>query len=148
VDQLFGGATWSYTAGNRPTLVFEDLSRTLGEADYIEVTSAVTEPSPLFQKFMNDMAAQMCAGAIETDATANEESDRMVVRYPDDVNANLRFLRLKFHSIYIPEDTSETEDGLDEWRQLYENIAADSNTEDAWLGVCIAMITAPEFLTY
>jgi len=150
---LFGGETWTYEGamngrGNQTYQLLDVLSRTLGEADYIEVTTPNVEPSPLFQKFMNDLAAQLCAKGLARDADGGTVDEKLIVPYPSDVDANLRFLRLKFHGIYVPEDADPETDGLAELRGLYNDIEADSGPTDAWLGVCIAFVTAPEFLAY
>jgi hypothetical protein len=151
---LFGGESWTYEtqASNRgPAETYElltVLSRTLGEADFIEVTTPNIEPSPLFQKFMSDLAAQLCAKGLARDANGGAVEDKLIVPYPQDTDANLRFLRLKFHGIYIAEDADTETDGLAGLRSLYNDIEADTGAEDAWLGVCIAMVTAPEFLAY
>jgi len=154
LPDLFGGETWTYEGqpgGRGPVQTYElltVLARTLGEADFIEVTAPNVEPSPLFQKFMNDLAAQLCAKGLARDANGGPTEDKLVVPYPQDIDANLRFLRLKFHGIYVPEDADTETDGLAGLRSLYNDIEADTGAEDAWLGVCIAMVTAPEFLAY
>ena len=148
VDHLFGGESWTLRTQNRDFDLFEELARTLGAADYVEVTEPVVEPSPLFQKFMDDLSAQLCSKAVQRDGQANDASDKLIVRYPDDVDANLRFLRLKFHGVYIAEDTPPNGDELEAYRTLFSDIATDSNTGTAWVGVCMAMLTAPEFIAY
>ena len=45
--------------------MWDVLSRTLGEADYVEVTENNVEATPLFAKFMDDMAAQVCSKALD-----------------------------------------------------------------------------------
>ena len=129
-------------------MLLDALARTLGEADYNEVTTPNVDPSPLFQKFMNDLAAQLCAKGLARDADGGDVEDKLIVPYPADVDANLRFLRLKFHGLYVPDDAEPGTDGLDDLRRLYQDIEADTGAADAWLGVCIAMVTAPEFLAY
>ena len=133
-----GGNTW--TLGPREG--FDVLSRTLGEADYLEVTESNTTPNPLFAKFMDDMASQVCEKALRSDA---EQGTDIVVRY-DDVYEHLRFLRLKLHGIYVPPESTE---GLEELKTLYDDIYWEiHNVYQSWYGVCVAMLTAPEFLSY
>ena len=142
---LFNGVTWEEAYRGMNMNAFDALSRTLGEADYIEVTAPNTEPSPLFAKFMDDMAGNVCEAAVTADRQANS-SNRSVVQFENDVDQNLRFLRLKLHSIYVPDTSME---GLEDLRQLYDDILGDTNSpEQAWTGVCIAMLTAPEFMAY
>jgi len=144
IPALFGGITW--TGGRNGTVnLFDFLSRTLGEADCVQVTQSNTNPSPLFAKFMDDMAGQVCGRAIQADATAAPAA-RVLLPYADDVDRNLRFLRLKLHGISGPEGGT---DGIAELRRLYDEILADtSRASDAWLGVCVEMLTAPEFMAY
>ena len=138
IPMLMGGNTWTFG----PRDAFDLLSRTLGEADYLEVTESNTEPNPLFAKFMDDMAGQVCDKAIRSDA---EEGTQLIIR-DDDVYENLRFLRLKLHGIYVSPDSRE---GLSDLKLLYDDIFSElQNAHQSWYGVCIAMLTAPEFLTY
>jgi hypothetical protein len=143
VPALFDGATWT---GNGGLSMFDALSRTLGEADYVQVTAPDLEPNPIFAKFMDDMGGQVCAKAIAADGMKSTLTTKTVMRYPDDPDANLRFLRLELHGIYVPDGSM---DGLTELRQLYDQILADTTDRtQAWLGVCVAMLTAPEFMAY
>jgi hypothetical protein len=146
IPALFGGITW--VNGNRanPQVMFNVLSRTLGEPDYIGVTQENRDPSPLFEKFMDDMAGQVCAAAVQRDGQQTDPAQKTVTPYANDVDRNLRWLRLKLHSIYVPDGSME---GLGELKQLYTDLMADtSNANQAWTGVCIAMLTAPEFMAY
>ena len=145
IPRLFNGVTWTQRGRNGEVNMFDQLARTLGEADYIEVTEANNEPSPLFAKFMDDMAGQVCEKAIGNDLSV-ATSERSFVRFPEDINENLRFIRLKFHAIHVPENTIEGIEGL---RTLYDAILSESGDANiAWYGVCVAVITAPEFMAY
>ena len=141
IPALFNGISWTNPNGSQNQ--FDKLSQTLGEADYLNVTQENAEPSPLFAKFMDDMAGNVCDKAIRDDSQGTSQH---IMGYPDDVDANLRFLRLKFHGIYVPDDSVE---GLTDLRALYEDILSLSNQPaQAWAGVCIAMLTAPELMAY
>jgi hypothetical protein len=148
IPDLFGGETWRLRRGGTDYSLIDSLSSTLGEADYNEITTSLTAPSPLFQKFMDDMAGQMCSKAVQSDLQTATETHRLVLRFPDDLDSNLRFLRLKFHGIHVPEDADPTTDGLDDLRRLFSDIASSEDEQSAWIGVCMAMVTAPEFLAY
>lgn len=141
IPKLFGGITW--TIGRQRTVGFDALSRTLGEADYIQANTNNLDASPLFAKFMDDMAGDVCGKAVAHDHTA-APADKVLVRY-DDVAENLRFLRLALHGILVPPDTTE---GISELLQLFDEVAIVGTTDDAWLAVCVAMLTAPELLAY
>jgi len=141
IPQLFG-TTW--TSGTNQ--LFDTLARTLGEADYVQVTYDNLQPNPLFAKFMDDMAGQVCGKAVPADAMQADPAMKQVVRYPMDVDANLRFLRLKLHGILVPDGLTT---GLEGLKKLHTDVKADTNSADrAWIAVCVAMVTAPEFMAY
>ncbi len=146
IPLLFGGITWTAEVQGRQVNVFDGLSRTLGEADYIQVTESNGEPNPLFAKFMDDMAGQVCSRAVARDDQTAQASARLVAREPGDPDATLRFLRLKLHGVHVPEGSTE---GIEELRVLHDDILEDTNdANQAWVGVCVAMLTAPEFMAY
>lgn len=141
IPQLFGGITWTSGSSN----MFDVMSRTLGQADYLQLTFSTRDSTSLFMKFMDDMAGQVCKAAVTKDLQTKALETRSVVRY-DDVNKTLRFLRLKFHSIYVPENSMES---IQQLRTLYDRVLAKTKKEStAWEGVCIAVLTAPEFFSY
>jgi len=141
IPALFNGISWTNPNGNQNQ--FDKLSQTLGEANYLDVTQENTEPSPLFAKFMDDMAGNTCEKALRGDAAGTSQH---IIAYPDDIDANLRFLRLKFHGIYVPADSDE---GLSDLRGLYDDLlSVTGQSANAWFGVCIAILTAPEFIAY
>lgn len=143
IPALFDGITWTIQTRAGAVNGFDALASTLGEADYIRTTQSNLDPSPLFAKFMDDMAASVCRQAIERDRAGAEP--KLIVAH-EDVKANLRFLRLKLHAVHVPEGESA---GLEDLEALYETIHARSgDPEQAWWGVCIAMLTAPEMLAY
>lgn len=144
IPTLFDGITWNIAARGRQVPGFDVLASTLGEPDYLQTTASNLDPSPLFAKFMDDMAADVCRQAVDRDRTAN--AVKLVIQHPDNIQQNLRFLRLKLHGIHVPSDSME---GLGELATLYSDILSGTNDPDqAWWGVCIAMLTAPETLAY
>ncbi|MEO1337096.1 MAG: hypothetical protein AAFV29_15735 [Myxococcota bacterium] len=146
IPMLFDGITWTLDGRNGNTSAFDTLSRTLGEPDYIEVTTPNTDPSALFAKFMDDMAGDVCTKAATRDQQTTDLERRLIARYPDDVARNLRYLRLKLHGIHVPQDST---DGLEELIQLHDDVVDSTRSAvAAWYAVCVAMVTAPEFLTY
>lgn len=146
IPRLFDGITWTNGARNNPRPMFDVLSRTLGEADYVQATVPNTAPNPIFAKFMDDMAGQVCAQAVAADAQATSVLDKTVTPYGTDTLANLRYLRLKLHGIHVPDGSSE---GLEALQALHDEIIAEGGTAaDAWTGVCVAMLTAPETMAY
>ena len=142
IPMLFNGITWTDAQGNNR---FNTMVATLGEADYEERYQDETSPSPLFAKFMDDMAGQVCAKAVAQDGQEPDPNQRVLMPYPDDILKNLRFLRLKLHGIHVPVDGT---DGLLGLRHLYRSVQSETGSLDGWNAVCIAMITAPEFMLY
>jgi len=143
IEALFDGITWTVTARGPALPGFDVLSATLGEADYIRTTQNNLDPSPLFAKFMDDMAASVCRQAVDRDV-AGRTLKLVIAR--EDVTDNLRFLRLKLHGIHVPEGSAE---GLEALADLHAEILSATHDEaEAWWGVCIAMLTAPEMLAY
>ena len=144
IPALLGGITW--TAGRNATPQFGALSRTLGEANYIQVNEDSLDPSPLFAKFMDDMAGDVCRKALARDAESGPNAEKLLVPSASDVDATLRFMRLKFHALHVPDGTQE---GIAELRALYDTILSDTGeVGQAWLGVCVAVLTAPEMMIY
>ena len=142
IPALFDGITWTIQI-NQNTEVegFTALSRTLGEPDYVEVTSANNEPSPLFAKYMDDMAGNVCEKAVQRDLAGTEP--KLVIVH-EDVDENLRFLRLKLHGVHAPEGSSD-----ESLRALYDEVLTETGQEGAaHYAVCVAMLTAPEFMAY
>lgn len=147
IPVLFGDVTWTVPVregARREVPAFDALSRTLGEADYLQVTASNLDASPLFAKFMDDMAGDVCSKAIERDRTAPPAS--RVILSDGPVDANLRRLRLGFHGILVPEGST---DGIADLRQLHDEVVAETgNAEDGWYAVCVALVTAPELMAY
>ena len=143
ISALFGGIVWRPSPTSK-TDNFKALAATLGKADYITITEESYEPSMLFMKYMDDMAGYVCRMAVARDAAEPDWASRLVVPFPDDVDLNLRFLRLKFHSVYVDESDPKA---ISPYRKLYdEALKATSSVTKAWETVCVAIVTAPEFM--
>lgn len=142
IPRLFPKLNW--TSGNDN--MFTKLSRTLGQADYIYQTQSHRTATPLFMKFMDDMAGQLCKKAIEADKKNDKANTRMILRHERSPDQNLRYLRLKFHTIYVPEDSTE---GIKALRTVYDKaLAVTQDPHKAWHTVCVAMLSSPEFFAY
>lgn len=165
IPVLFHGIKWTDSKGRD---LFNVMSRTLGEADYVDMTKSNTEVTALFMKFMDDMAGHVCKKAIaadldeiqkQGDTSGNDSgavglSTRRIIRYPTDVDRTLRWLRLKFHAVSAKAASANAA-----LRKLYDTVLnsaaapGDNNTTDAakskaWEAVCIAVLTDPEFFAY
>lgn len=152
IPRLFNGLSWTYVSRGRTYNYFDTLSRTLGEADYNQINESSRESTSLFMKFMDDMAGNVCNKAVDADLKQTDTSKLSVVRYKEDIDKTLRFLRLKFHAIHVSATSTE---GIVHLRKLFDEIVKTSKSKDkagkeaeAWKGVCIALLTSPEFFAY
>jgi hypothetical protein len=144
------------------TSALDSMSVTLGEADYAVVTADDLTPSPLYAKFMNDAARDVCQRVITADAARATMSDRVLyheveltdVGSPSTtaVNANIRYLKLRFQGLKI----ADNDDTLiaPVRKAFLAGVAASTSHDPAtqaqsgWRVVCVALLTAPEFHLY
>ena len=142
IPKLFDGMTWTDRDGRD---MFARLSQTLGQADYIFLTENTRDATPLFMKFMDDMAGNLCKKAVDRDM-AGENPKKLVILDERDIDKTLRFLRLKFHTIHVPDGSTE---GINDLRKLYDRVLVEtSDRKKAWYAVCFSTLTAPEFFAY
>jgi hypothetical protein len=148
-----GGLRWTEDFGNGSVDMLQVLAPTLGQPDYIRITSENLEPTLIIAKFVQDAAYRICGRWVDRDRNA-PLAERSLVRHEDwsslaeaDVKANLRMLHLRFYARTIGADTELTD--------LYDLFVNASTTapqgrgaEDGWTAVCIAMMTDPEFILY
>jgi hypothetical protein len=146
------GQPITWTIGGRSG--FDAYSRALGEPDYADVVDENLDPSPLYLKFMDDAARDGCNKVLAADFGRSDPAQRALLRYasltdaqPDAVNANLRYLRLRFHGLHVADSDDAPIAGL---RQLLTDSMAASGgpVKDGWRAVCVALVTAPEFSLY
>lgn len=148
--RVTGGIGW--TEGNKNQ--FEELARTLGKPNFVDLTSEDLEPSALFQKFLDDAARSVCGELVEADLAA-PAAERQLMKHagpdvtwkgaPNAVIENLRYLLLRYHGRSVASDAPE----LEPWRWLYEaaeHVAKDPST--GWRTVCVGLIVHPRFYTY
>lgn len=171
VRQVSGGIGWTEQRGNDTVDVFEELARTLGKPDYIQNTEEDLEPTILFQKFLGDAARSTCNHMLERDletvAVEMEYAQRQfdalpeglaektlllevtpadtIDNNPEAIDANLRALLARFHGKVIGEDDDVA---LANWRWLLRSSRHVSEPSQAWLAVCVAMFSHPDFYTY
>lgn len=123
----------------------ENLAQSLGEPDWRTVTTESLEPSPLFMKFMVDLGAFMCRTLIESDPL-RPENERVLLRYPADVDRNLRQLILRFWAI---DASAPNHPDVERLRAVFEaGRAGRAGDESGWMAVCLALATAPELLLH
>lgn len=156
------GKPIAWKAGTRPALDQATIAQSFGEPDYITTTEEDLSPSVLYAKYTDDAARDLCGQAQAADAVRTDAKTRVLTRFvaPTDtvatnqgaIDHNLRYLKLRFHGVKIePTDTAS----LDGLRKLFTTAATASTAPDlakkndeAWLAVCVALVTAPEFHIY
>jgi hypothetical protein len=102
-----------------------ELAPTLGDPDYHEITTENLDASPLYVKFMEDLAASVCAAAPLSRLAPTGRRD-------DDVRA----LKLALHGELVPPG----QPGLEPLLALHD--------AGGIRAVCVALLAAPEFFFY
>jgi len=127
---------------DRGTVVLPaDLAATLGRPDYRRVTEESLEPSPLFMKFMMDLAKFVCDGIVDLDAA---RPDQVILTRYSDVDTNLDHLMLRFWGLEGEAATPYR----DRLRSAYDSASASLGAAAGWEAVCLSLATSPEFLIY
>lgn len=156
------GAPITWKNGANPALSNAGIARSLGEPDYIDTTDEALDPSVLYAKFMDDAARNICGQGLDADATRTDPAQRALLRHVDladtvesnaaGVDANLRYLKLRFHAVKVAEGDTATVTPL---RELFSTVSKASTETDpkakareGWNAVCVALVTAPEFNLY
>ena len=150
IDQVSGGLAW--TEGNTDLLT--TLAATLGKPDYREVIMEDLTPSPIFQKFLDDAARDVCQKLVQREMN-QPTAERFLMLHVDpnddleamnaDLDANLVELLLRFHGKAVTAETPE----LVHWRWLVTSIAnATQEPIKGWHATCVALMTHPDFYTY
>lgn len=147
--------TWTIRRGARTIDAFtpDGLARTLGQPDYIQITEEPAEPTPLYAKFMDDMARDVCTKMVRADAAAGEAGERTLTRFasldgevdPAAVRANLRYLMLRFWGQKVEADDDASVDDL---YTVFETASAGGQTRIGWGAVCVALFVSPAFHIY
>ncbi len=120
LDAIFG-APWVEEGRD----VLAELAPTLGDPDFHEITAENLDASPLYVKFMEDLAASVCAAApLSRLAPAGRRDD------------DVRALKLALHGEYVPPG----QPGLEPLLALHDS--------DGIRAVCVALLAAPEFFLY
>jgi hypothetical protein len=136
----------------------DELSASLGRADYALVNAEATEPNLVFAKFLEDGAREVCLATADSDLKESDASKRVLspevaadakdLSKLDDasVRRNMVYLSTRFWG--QPLAGSE----LDTWVTAYKGIAtraeAAKKKREAWGAICIALMTDPRFTTY
>ena len=156
---VLGGNTWLVGSTNG----FNARGATLGEPDYLGTVDENLEASTLYQKFMGDMARDGCTRAANADAAlaANTRVLMRMVSLTDTVtsnasavDANLRYLKLRFHGVKVATSDSTSLAGL---RTVFSDAVRGAagtgsptaaHVKEGWRAVFVALLTAPEYHLY
>jgi hypothetical protein len=131
---------------------FEEYSASLGVPDWIERTSENRTPDLVFNKLLDDAAADICLELVDLESMGGEhllvgvtlsstlETDRQAIE------AALSRALLRFHGHNIPVG----DDRLGGWTWLFESSVnvTSGDTHMAWRAVCTALLIHPDFYTY
>ncbi len=142
---------------------FEAFRGPLGVPDYINRTEEDRAVSLLFVKFLDDAARDVCRRLVAREAGEGRPYDGepqgvflpIDVTDPsppsDDVDEVLRRLLMRFHGRSMGREDPH----LGPWRVLYDRLLetaasseGSSSPQRAWEGMCVALITHPDFYTY
>jgi len=144
LSRVTDGLGWTEGRPGAERDQFEELSRTLGKPDYVEMTTEDLEPSALFQKFLDDAARSVCAKVVDRDRE-RAPAERLLARAGESVDVSLRRLLLRFHGRHLRGDAPE----LEHWRWLVRSTAhVAGSEEEAWRAVCVGLLTHPDFYSY
>lgn len=144
---------------------FDRFSGALGTADFLNITEDAVEPSALYAKFMGDAARDACNRALAADNVKADMATRVMTRLvertdtvaknPEGIDRNLRYLKLRFHGVKVPDDDVARIAAL---RTLFDTVVRKASNESAnptqaqvrvgWHAVCVALLTDPEFHLY
>ena len=165
IEGVTGGLRWIEDFGQGPVDMLEFLAPTLGAPDYRGVTHENLEPSLLLSKFVQDGAQRVCEAWVTLDRDPALSAHTLVElssaregwesREPRHVKQNLERLLLVFFA-YSAQGSLPGEPEADDPRvsalyELFELVSAASPSDpagDAWLAVCLALMTDPEFVMY
>jgi len=145
IPALFDGQTWEGNFKGKKQDLFKGLALTLGTPDYLQILEESREPSTLFMKFMEDMAAYVCQKAVEKDNKSKDKKKNSII-LSDDLDENLSLLRLKLHAVHFEKGKDPEVDAL---KELYQKAYSIKKSKfQAYKTVCFALLTSPEFYAY
>ncbi len=158
--------TWRANSGTNPTgtemFASNKLGPALGDPDYIERVEEAAIPNALYVKLMDDMARQVCTNMAEADRKRVDTDARVLLRdttlesiEPADVEANLRYLHLRFFGERPRAGEDPTIEALENLFFTAHDEAVTNDDQvaktpvlEGWRVVCIAMMKSPEFHIY
>ena len=118
-------------------------SDSLGVPDYQQRMEPDLSPSIVFQKFLNDAAAESCTEWMEAgEAMFTTDPQSLSV---EDIRLNIDFLRWQVQG----HPRGEYPPIINDYLALHQSVyTRTGNTMDAWNTVCIGLFTHPDFWMY
>ena len=154
LTQVTGGIGWSEVQGGEETDLFEVFASSLGVPDYVEATREDRSASALFHKFLDEAARYACSELVARETSGGPYEARLMVHAsatdtisnaPEAIDDNLRYLLLRYHGRKVVGDAP----ALNAWRWLFQSVAHVTNDPAiGWRGVCIGLISHPDFYSY
>ena len=163
ITQVSGGIGWTERQGRNEVNLFQSLAATLGKPDFRERTDEELDPTVLFQKFLGDASRSVCSKMLQADldreqAVANGDvSDgqpRLLIEVsstdtlassPDAYADNVRLMVQRFHGRTLDVD----DPGLANWHWFVRSaVHVTQDPKQAWLGLCVALFSHPDFYTF
>jgi hypothetical protein len=156
VDGAGNAITWTIKrGGNTQVAALGDsaLGKTLGRPDYAQITEEPALPTPLYAKFMDDMARDVCGKMVAADAALGESGARTLARLASltdatdltAIRANLRYLMLRFLGQKLADGD---DDAVAPLLTLFQAASAGSDGKAGWTAVCVGLLTSPAFHIY
>lgn len=154
LSAVTGGIGWTELRGGVEEDLFEVFAASLGVPDYVEATREDRSASALFHKFLDEAARFACSELMVRETSGEPYDAKLMVHVsatdtvssaPEAVDANLRYLLLRYHGRKLSEGSA----ALTPWRWLFESIShVTDEPAIAWRGVCIALVSHPDFYSY
>jgi hypothetical protein len=148
--RVTNGVGWDEDGKNQ----LEVLDQTLGKPDYVDVTQEDLSVSTLFLKFLDDAARWICTTHLDAELAAlpgervfwvhADPSDTWETN-PEAVVANVQMLLMRYYGRRVGVDAPE----MEPWRWFFESSShVSEDPRDTWHGLCVGLLTHPNFYTY
>jgi hypothetical protein len=154
LTQVTGGLGWTQPFGSYDVDLFWVFASSLGVPDYVEATREDRSASALFHKFLDEAARHACSELVlretggepfEPYLMVHATSSDTVITAPEAIDDNLRYLLLRYHGRKVVGDAAV----LNAWRWLFESVThVTGDPAIGWRGVCIGLISHPDFYSF
>ncbi len=154
VDRVTGGVHWIDATGEDALVEKASL---LGKPDFVDTTQEVDEPDLLFDKQLGDLARSVCVELMAKEQ-GSAPGDRVFLVHaaptdtsssaPSAIAENMRRVLLRFHGTYLTADSPELAPWLGLFDQLSQTDAPAPDPIQGWTGICVTLMSHPNFFTY